>query len=391
MLPPQALPPGVANFLSDRLAIRQSTVLASSAMSRRNATMGQTLHLEYQCTEAEMKEARELQLRKQVGGGSKWRTRAILLLTLVAMLLGGYFKLRREVAPANRPYVIAGFVVLCTFIYLVRKRLFKRGGLVPIRLEVSGTGFTIQASGSNVTMPWTAFSECLESPELFVLVDRPKTAILTIPKRAFPTESWLAWFREQSDNRSRLMEPAPSESPIAHADVPADSLRIRFRLGFRDYADRTMASMLLWGFLLFLLTMMLGVFVVAAANPPPDAVYSSTQMFFFFVLPFFGLMIAFVMLVGSVHTWLTNRKFSVPQDVALSENSIVFSGGDASGNVPWTAYRHYKETAWSFILWNPGNPAWTVFPKRAFESPDDVQRCRDLLARHLIRSRWFFG
>lgn len=351
----------------------------------------QSLRLEFLCTEAEMKEARELQLHKQVGGGSKWRTTAVLLLILVGMLLGGYFRLRREVAPAHQPYAIAGFVVLCTFIYLVRKRLFKRGGPVPMELEVAGAGLTILASGSKVTMPWTSFSECLESPDLFVLVDRPRTAVLTIPKRAFASESWQSWFREQTDNLSRLPERAPMELPIPHAAIPADSVRIRFRLGFRDYADRTMASMLLWGFLLFLLTIMSGAFALAAANPPPDAVHSPTEMFFFFVLPFFGLMIAFIIFVGSVHSWLTNRKYSVPQDVALSNDSIVFSGGDASGAVGWTAFRFYKETPWSFILWNRGNPAWTMFPKRAFPSADDVQRCRDLLARHLTQSRWFLG
>jgi hypothetical protein len=338
-----------------------------------------------------MKEARELQLRHQVGGGSKWRTTAVLLLMLIGMLLGGYVRMRREVASAHQPYVIAGFVVLCIVIYLVRKRLFKRGKPVPIKLEISGTGLTVQASGSNVTMPWTAFSECVESPDLFVLVDRPKTAILTIPKRAFPGESWQMWFRDQAGNLSRLPEQAPMDATIPHAAIPADALRIRYRLGFRDYADRTTASMLLWIFLLFLLTLMSGTFAVAAANPPPHAVYSSTQMFFFFVLPFFGLMIVFIMLVGSVHSWLTNRKYSVPQDIALSEDSIIFSGGDASGNVPWTAYRCYKETPWSFILWNPGKPVWTMFPKRAFSSSDDVNGCRDLLARHLTHSRWFFG
>jgi hypothetical protein len=32
-----------------------------------------------------------------------------------------------------------------------------------------------------------------------------------------------------------------------------------------------------------------------------------------------------------------------------------------------------------------------MFPKRAFATPEDLSRFRDLLARHLRRSRWFCG
>jgi hypothetical protein len=152
-----------------------------------------------------------------------------------------------------------------------------------------------------------------------------------------------------------------------------------------------MASTQVWGFLVFLLAIFLGVFAVSAANPPPNAVHSPTQTFFFFILPFFGLMIPFMILVGSVKSWLENRKYYAVQDVALSEDSIIFRGGDGSGTLPWTAFTRYKETPWSFIIWNPAGWRWMMFPKRAFTSPDHVQRCRDLFARHLAYSRWYLG
>ena len=49
--------------------------------------MSQTLRLEYACTPAELQPAQSLNLRMQIGGGSKWRTTLLLLLALGGMLL----------------------------------------------------------------------------------------------------------------------------------------------------------------------------------------------------------------------------------------------------------------------------------------------------------------
>jgi len=109
------------------------------------------------------------------------------------------------------------------------------------------------------------------------------------------------------------------------------------------------------------------------------------------MLPFLLVMMLVVILVASLKSWIANRKYSVAQDLALSEGSIAFSGGDARRTLPWTTYARYKETPWSFILWNPRGSSWTMFPKRMFTSLDDLNRCRCLLARNLTESRWFFG
>ncbi len=57
--------------------------------------------------------------------------------------------------------------------------------------------------------------------------------------------------------------------------------------------------------------------------------------------------------------------------------------------LPWSRFARYKEACWMFILWR--GPFWIMLPKRAFESWDDVDRCRHLLQSHLQRSRWFLG
>jgi hypothetical protein len=353
--------------------------------------MAQTLRLEYTCTNEEMKQAQSLNLQKQVGGGSKSRTLVIQFLVLIGMLATVSWRVMHEVAPAYRPLFLLAVIGVTAFVYILRKRQRANAARLSSTLEVTETEITIHGPNSNVTMPWTAFGDCLESPELFVLVDRPKRLLLTIPKRAFPSEQWLSWFREQSENRWRLAEQPALQPQAIAVSRTGDCVKIRVWLAFRDYVDRTIASTYTWAFLLFMTGIFAGTGVAAAANPPPDAVFSAAQVFFMFMLPSLLLMIPIVIFVGSVHSWLTNRKYSVPQDVVLSNESIVFSGAAATGTLPWTVYRRYKETPWSFILWNPSTSAWTIFPKRMFTSLDDLDRCRVLLARNLRVSRWFFA
>jgi hypothetical protein len=215
--------------------------------------------------------------------------------------------------------------------------------------------------------------------------------LLVISKRAFPSESSQTWFRGEANIRLSFVQQPPTVAPDLATSPRADSVRFTVQLGFWDYFDRTIASWRTWGFLIAMAGLMLGVGAYAAANPPHDAIYSATQMFFMFEIPFLVVMTAIIILIGSLHSWLSNIKHSAPQEVAISEDSIVFSGADASGALAWTVYTRYKETPWSFILWKPGGSAWTIFPKRAFASPNDLLRCRALLDRHLAKSRWFLG
>jgi YcxB-like protein len=215
--------------------------------------------------------------------------------------------------------------------------------------------------------------------------------LLVIPKRSFPNESWQIWFREEANIRLNLTHQPPTVAPALATSSGTAWVRFTVRLGFRDYFDRTIASWRTWGFLIAMAGLMLGVGGYAAAIPPPDAIYSATQVFLMFEVPVLLVMTAIIILIGSLHSWLSNIKYSAPQEVAISEDSIVFSGADARGALGWTAFTRYKETPWSFILWKSAGSAWTMFPKRAFESSDDLRRCRALVDRHLAKSRWFLG
>jgi hypothetical protein len=345
------------------------------------------LRLEYACTNAEMQQAQSLNLRKQLGGGSKWRTRLVLMVLLVGMLLGGWFRFR-EIPEGYRALLLAT-VVGGSVLFVFCKRKFRKSVPRTTQLEISEEHFTILGPDSKVTMPWSAFSACLESPDLFVLLDRPKTMLFVVPKRAFPSEHWQTWFREQAFNGASLTTPARSELPVPAPSTFAEQVTLTVHLGFRDYLARTLASWQTWGICLAVAGLLLGASLYAAAEPPPDAVRSATEVFLMFALPFFLVSVTMVILISSVHAWRSHARYTGPQEITLSEESVAFAGTDGSGTVPWTRFEHYKETPWSFILWR--GSLWMMLPKRAFTSCDDLTRCRYLLERHLQQSRWFLG
>jgi YcxB-like protein len=350
----------------------------------------QNLTLEYACTEAERREAEELNLHRQLGRGSKWRTFLILFVMLGGMLLALYFKIARDVSPARRPYVFAALLVLCFVIVLWRRRA--RGDRpVPIRLEISENEVAIHSSESKVTVPWSAFGQVLESPNLFVLLDRPKGILWILPKRAFPDQTSQSWFRNLSGNRCGQVVAPATEAPRAAPAASADRITLQFQLRFRDYLDRTIASRRTWGMILACVAILLGAFFYAAAHPPPRPVYSATQVFFMAVPPFVLVMATMVVMLTSIYHWRAHTQYLVPQELVLSNEGIAFASRHESGILAWTIYPRFKETRWSFILWEPRGSAWLLLPKRSFASIDDLRRCEALLTTHLHRSPWFFG
>jgi YcxB-like protein len=339
-----------------------------------------------------MDQAQTLALRKQLGGGSKWRTWLVLLLLLVGMLLGFYFRFQEIPATYRLLFIAAAVGGGLLFVFFQRRS--RKTVPATTKFEVSETGFAVLGPAAKATMPWSAFSQCLESPDLFVLLDRPKRTLVVIPKRAFPDESSQTSFREQVDSGLSVPPAQTYEPPVMGRSAQPDRVTFTVQLRYRDFVDLTLASWFTWAFVLGVAVLIITVTFVSAADPPQDAVLSTTQVFFIFMVPFFLVAVTMIILIGTFHAWRSHAKYSVPQEIALSEESIAFAGADASGTLPWTTFMYYKETWWSFILWRGSFwrcSFWMAFPKRAFTSWDDVSRCRQLLEQHLRRSRWFRG
>ena len=289
-------------------------------------------------------------------------------------------------------------VVGGSVLFVIWKRKFRKTVPQTVQLEISESDFMILAADSRVALPWSTFSECVESPDLFVLSDRSKRSLIIVPKRAFPDKSSQVWFRDQATSathqatptRSELPVPAPATSvPVPAPATSANRVALTVRPRFRDYLACTLASWRTRGICLFVGGLVVGVSLYAAANPPPNAVNSPAKVFILFVVPFILICVTMIVMLSSVHSWRLHVKYGGPEDIALSDESVVFSGANGSGVLPWTRFDHYKETPWHFILWRGSN--WMMLPKRAFSSWDELNRCRDLLDHRLKHSRWFVG
>jgi hypothetical protein len=329
-------------------------------------------------------------VRQQYGGGSKVLATVVMLLLMAAMLLGFYFRTQREVGPAYRPYVYAAVALLALFAWFWIRRS-RASTPLTIRMDVSDAGLSVLGADADFKLPWSAFKSCLESPELFVLMDRAKTTMLMIPKRAFADEGAQAWFHTLVTNQLNLSDWPTTEPHSLAPSIPRDAVRVKTQLRFRDHLDRTLASWRLRVFFIFLTTMFAGTGVYAAMTPHPNAIRSTTEVFFLFMLPMLLVTMAIAVLLASFLAWWTHSRKAATEDIALMADSMAFSGRDGAGTVQWSADQRFKETRWSFIVWNSRTSAWIMIPKRAFSSEDDVLRCRELLRRNLQHSRWFFG
>jgi uncharacterized membrane protein SirB2 len=352
--------------------------------------MAQTLTLEYTCTNSELSEAQSLSIRKQVGGGSQWRTWLVLGVILVGAIGALYFEIRQIVPAAFRNYVFAATLAAIAVFVVWKYQARRRKPTAPTKLEITEDGVKILAGHTQFSSAWSAFSDFFESPAVFVLVDKPKATLLVVPKRVFPSESWQTWFCNLAN--ARPMPMAPEQPAALRMAAPARSggITLRFRLGFRDYLDRATASWFTWSMVLAVAVGAATLTIYCGAHPPPHAVYSTLQVYFYFVLPFTLVMTAMIVLIATIKPWRSHAKHLVPQEVTLSEETIAITAAGTEGVVPWNTFKYFKETSRSFIIWRSWRSAWVLLPKRAFESERSVEECRTLLMHRLRPSHWFF-
>jgi hypothetical protein len=256
-----------------------------------------------------------------------------------------------------------------------------------VRLEVSERELVFNNGNGRTAMQWSAFSQCIESPNLFVLVDRPKAILFAVPKRAFPDEPAQNWFRAQATQLRSVAAAEPDEAFIPGRFVTANGIALTVQLKYRDYLDRNFTSWRIKG-------MFIGIFALVIAvtlfsTPPPDAVHSNLETFLI-MLPMLTVIMAFVICVMSFVFWRGEKKYLEPNQIVLSSEGIEFAGRDSSGRLPWSTYKYYRESRWSFFVWNPHGSVWFMFPKREFATPSDLIQFRTLLEANLKPSRWFY-
>ncbi len=346
------------------------------------------LKLEYVLTDVELKKAQSLQLREHYTGKSGWRSWAILLGIMAAFLCLCYFRIRDQVAPKYQPWFllgVAGFLLLLHFGIRDSGRKNKQ----TIRLEISELELIFTDSTGRTASLWSAFAECLESAELFVLVNRAKTVIYAIPKRAFPDAASQDWFRALANQSLAAPNPAATHS-IAPPNLPENGLALQFQLRFSDYLIRNLSSWRVKGVALLMCGVIGFSTLKEYLHPDPQAVHGPGTVLLI-TLPIITGILVTVLFAVSFFWWrLEQKQNRAAHQLVLSDEGITFVNQNESGLVKWDRYENYLENRWCFLIWNRKDATCFLFPKRMFTTETEQSRCRELLQAHLQPSRWFF-
>jgi hypothetical protein len=349
-----------------------------------------TLQIEYSCTEVEMKEAQAFHLRQHYGRGSQWRARLVIF-GLVAIAIGvEALRFFTEIAPRDRVrFLLLLLLVFAIVIPALRilKRLTRHRTRPLVRLEASEHQVVFTTEHGRNAIQWSAFGQCIESPNLFVLLDRPKRVLFAVPKRAFPDEAARNWFRAQATQPQSVAAGASDATLTPGRFVTGGGVGLTLRLNYRDCVDRTITSWRTKGMILFVFALMAVILLIQPT--PPDAVNSRSKTILIMLPILVGIMLVVIPAVAFL-SWRSEKKHLAPTQIVLSGDGIAYTSQDGTGQVAWSALKYYLEGHWSFYVWNPRGLVWFMFPKRAFAAPSDLAQCRALLQANLMPSRWFF-
>jgi hypothetical protein len=346
-----------------------------------------TLHLEYGCTEAEMKEANSLHEHQQFGGGPKWRSSLIMLAVILGVGTVEFLRFKTEIAPKDREWFIILVTAVC-LLFLIFKRASRQKTVQAVHAKVSERGIVFAGENTRSEILWSGFSQCLESPNLFVLLNRTKSILYPVPKRAFPDENSRDWFRATA-NQPRNPSEADDAKFAPGRFVSGNGIGLSFQLGYRDYLSRNITSWRWKGMMLLVMAMVLVIFLIQSVNPPPNAVVPPWKVFLIMISMLLPMLIA-VFVVVTLVSWLGEKRHLKVQHLVLTSEGIQFTDQDSSGRLPWDTYKYYQENRWSLFIWHPRGSLWLMFPKRAFASPSELEQFRGMLQANLKPSRFFY-
>jgi hypothetical protein len=352
--------------------------------------MDEPLRLEYTCTSAEKNEAEGLLILDQLGASksSKLLSKIILIIIAIFMLIGCYLKIYQDFPGHPILCGVAEFLVWAIVYAIIARKSVTRPP--SIQVELSTDSVRINTLNGQGSVSWKAFNKVWETENLILL--RHKDGVVYIfPTRIFPDEESLEWFREKSSAgilQSSSDEPMPIHTPVGLA-TPGDIV-LQFKTSYRDYMDRTLASWRLRGICLLFLFIIGISFVSAALNPSPAAIFSPVQVFFYFMLPFLVFAAVFGFFLFTTHDWLRHRRAIRTQTVIVAEKGFMCESSLGHVAYSWDQPMSFKETPWSFLIWQSGTGFWLLLPKRVFQSSGSIDTCRKILCSRAKRSTWFF-
>jgi len=259
----------------------------------------------------------------------------------------------------------------------------------PEKCTLSETGIRMTTSNSVREMPYSTFAACLESADMFVLLDQRRTIPTLVPKRIFPNEESRNWFRARIGKLERPERPMEMLKSNEMQQSAAKTIKVTVSLGLRDYFDRALITWRVWGVVLGLTLLFAIQSLYSALFPSPQAVHSASTVFFVYEIPFLFALSALSILVATLAGWFQRLKNPVTEILILSEQGLTASSFKGKAAIHWGHFNGYLETRWSFVLWR--GTAWVMIPKRCFISANDLANCRSLLSRNVRKSWRFFG
>jgi hypothetical protein len=209
-----------------------------------------------------------------------------------------------------------------------------------VRLEISEQELVFTSVGSRTAMRWSAFSQCLESPALFVLLNNSRTVLWPVPKRAFPDEKSMSWFRTLA-NQPLGIATAPASEVSAPGRSAARGIALTVQLGYRDHLVRMLTSWRTRGILLVLLAILTGASLFSFVNPPPDAVVPPGKVFRMMMETMIPMLAAVLFLVSFI-AWRSEKKHLRPPQVALTSEGIEFADRDNGGLLALSLPRSFR-------------------------------------------------
>jgi hypothetical protein len=353
------------------------------------------LRLTYTIDKADREDAESLQVRRQLGGGSRVVT--WLTVAAAAALLGWRFY--TEISPrAAWPIWVGVFAVVWVVAFIVVRRRAAAVGASAVTLDVAEDGLhLVEPNGVDVRLPWAGVADFAESPRLFVLFSRDRTLAYLVPKRAFDghADEWRQWFRD----KLLLASTALVSAPPAAAGAPATSDGAgpegdvaEYALTLADRVDLARAAWVPRVMAVAGVGLVVGPLVHVLLTPAPDAVNGPLAL----VLVTLPMVVLFGLMGPAmyvVHGWMSSPDRGVRYRVTVGPQGMTQAGGrdGASTSIRWDAFSRYKETRRAFYLWRPWQRAALILPKRAFADRAAVDRVRGHVAAQMQRSTWLIG
>ena len=342
------------------------------------------LVLDYTCTPKEMSEAHGLGLQQTVGAGS--RAKAIVALSVfLALALSRFWRIFEEMSPTERKVWTCIFLSVWIVLFIALKK--RNRSAKKLHVQIFPSQITVETSGTKTRTPWAAFANALESKSVILLAFRSGKLFYVIPKRVLPTAEWAEWLI--ASVKQAAARPCEKTAKKNTDQTANPKIAIDFHLRFRNCLDYSLACWTTRGLILFFFAIMAAAMVKASSEMVAHPVIPAWEAMLLTVG--FSSILAIPMMVMIVAMRLWSRHRSWRSNIELNEEEIFENSERGETRSTWGSFRWYKETPWSFLIWNNKPKCWLMFPKSAFQSRNDVFACRELIASKLKKSTWFIG